>query len=109
MWVTVLIISQLGQIAVGYTTNEVINFYRFDYMVHPDDTSAPAYRRRTINPFNAGFFGNCTDFWLNGAGPFKDISWFTLYEVPNFLLDKALKRENYHSVNSEPKSIEDLV
>ena len=82
------------------TTNEAINRMRFDYLTHPDDHQAPAYRKRTINPFNMGPIGNCIDFWSFEAGELNDISWFTIYETPQHLQDRALRRGGYRAVRS---------
>jgi hypothetical protein len=101
MWVGILVVSQIGQIWKGMTTNEAINHLRFDYLIHPDDLSAPTYRRRVLNPFNAGLFGNCIDFWSNGDGPFKSISWFSIYDVPQFLKEKAMTKDGYKKVKTD--------
>jgi hypothetical protein len=107
LWVSFLVVSQSYQIMIGYTTNEAVNHRRFDYLVHPDDLTAPAYRRRTVNPFNIGFIGNCVDFWSNGAGQLKDVSWFSIYDVPSYLMDKSLRRNGYARVST--KSMDDIV
>ncbi|KAJ3099103.1 hypothetical protein HDU97_003482 [Phlyctochytrium planicorne] len=86
-WVGLLGVMQGYQIGVGLTTNEYTNFFRFSYLIHPEDRKLPPYRRRMLNPFNMGPIANCFDFWTNG-GVFKDINWFELYEVPRSL-DKA--------------------
>ncbi|KAJ3262043.1 hypothetical protein HK103_003886 [Boothiomyces macroporosus] len=98
LWVSFLVCTQSWQIFVNYTTNEAVNHQRFDYLVHPDDLHAPAYRKRTVNPFDIGPIGNCLDFWSNGAGSLKDISWFTIYETPSYLQNQAMKRKGYTRV-----------
>jgi hypothetical protein len=108
-WVTFLVVTQLGQIFVGYTTNESANYRRFDYLTHPDDINVPQYRKRTLNPFNIGPIGNFMDFWFGGVGKLKDISWYELYEVPSDLLDGALRKNGYSRVVSDHKSIESMV
>lgn len=109
IWVTFLIGSQLWQIMNGMTTNEAINYMRFDYLIHPDDRTAPPYRKRVVNPFNIGPIGNLLDFWSNGAGELKDVSWFSIYETPKYLQEKALRKKGFRSIPTEPKSMEDLV
>jgi hypothetical protein len=88
LWVLIVVITQMGQIFINYTTNEAINYHRFDYLIHPDDLSAPTYRKRYINPFDMGPIGNCIDFWSKGSGPLKDISWFNIYDTPSYLSRK---------------------
>ncbi|KAJ3414182.1 hypothetical protein HDV05_006887 [Chytridiales sp. JEL 0842] len=80
-WVVFLCISQSYQIAEAITTNEVINYHRFSYMVHPEDVDLPSYRRRKWNSFNRGPKANCVEFWTDGASK-SDLNWYTLYEVP---------------------------
>jgi hypothetical protein len=63
-----------------------------DYLVHPDEKSLPPYKRRSFNPFDMGPIGNCIDFWGKGAGELRDISWFSIYDVPAHLMKKATKR-----------------
>jgi hypothetical protein len=99
LWVLFLVASQSYQIMVGYTTNEAVNHHRFDYLTHPDDIGVPSYRKRTVNPFSIGFIGNCIDFWSEGAGQLQEISWFNIYDVPSFLLNKALRRGGYVPVS----------
>ena len=106
LWVLIVVVSQLGQIVTAYTTNEAINYHRFDYLIHPDDESVPMYRKRYVNPFNTGPIGNCLDFWSPGSGPLKEISWFATYEVPVFLFNKAMSRKGYNMIeNSELDSV----
>jgi hypothetical protein len=90
-WVLFLCGAQGYQIALAKTTNETINYYRFDYMTHPDDLHVPAYRRRMMNPFDMGPIANCIDFWGNGA-VLKDVSWFDTYQVPAWLMERATKK-----------------
>ncbi|KAJ3307170.1 Palmitoyltransferase Hip14 [Kappamyces sp. JEL0829] len=101
LWVLIVVGSQLGQIVTAYTTNEAINYHRFDYLIHPDDQNAPVYRKRYVNPFDMGPIGNCIDFWSKGSGPLKDISWFSLYEVPSFLFNRAMTRKGYNKIASD--------
>ncbi|KAJ3326283.1 palmitoyltransferase akr1 [Boothiomyces sp. JEL0866] len=108
LWVSFLVCTQSWQIFVNYTTNEAVNHQRFDYLVHPDDLHAPAYRKRTVNPFDIGPIGNCLDFWSNGAGPLKDISWFTIYETPSYLQNQAMKRKGYTRVEVHHEKMDDL-
>ncbi|KAJ3332820.1 hypothetical protein HDU76_012943, partial [Blyttiomyces sp. JEL0837] len=68
-------------IAIAMTTNEMSNYHRFSYLIHPDDRDLPAYRRRTVNPFDMGPIGNCMNFWDGSSGS-QDVDWFTIYEVP---------------------------
>jgi palmitoyltransferase ZDHHC13/17 len=110
IWVLFLVISQSYQIMIAYTTNEAVNYRRFDYLTHPDDITAPAYRKRSVNPFNIGFIGNCIDFWSNGSGELKDVSWFAIYDVPPYLMNKALRRNGYARIsNADSKSIDHIV
>ncbi|KAJ3273008.1 hypothetical protein HDV01_004914 [Terramyces sp. JEL0728] len=109
LWVSFLVCTQSWQIFVNYTTNEAVNHQRFEYLVHPDDLHAPAYRKRTVNPFDIGPIGNCLDFWSNGAGSLKDISWFTIYETPSYLQSRAMKRKGYSRVEVHHEKMDDLV
>ena len=95
IWVAFLCAAQLGQIISGLTTNEAMNSQRFEYLLHPDDKYVPIYRKRSLNPFNIGPIANLTDFWTNGSGKLKNISWFTIYEVPLDLLESALRVNGY--------------
>lgn len=105
VWVLFVVGSQLSQIAVSTTTNEAINYHRFDYLTHPDDVDAPAYRKRYLNRFDLGPIANCVNFWSQGAGELKDISWFEIYEIPYTLEQKALNRnKGYGSVPSKESS-----
>ena len=101
VWVIFVVGSQLGQIVVAYTTNEAMNYHRFDYLIHPDDLNAPAYRKRYFNRFDLGPIANCVDFWSKGAGDLKDVSWFDTYEIPLKFEQRALSRKGYGSVPTE--------
>ncbi|KAI8906796.1 ankyrin repeat-containing domain protein [Gorgonomyces haynaldii] len=92
MWVTFLIVLQSTQIMVQRTTNESVNYQRFDYLVNPMDEHEPVYKRRLMNPFDMGPINNCVDFWSNGSGPLREISWFNLYEIPTDLLNRAMSK-----------------
>ncbi|KAI8850331.1 ankyrin repeat-containing domain protein [Chytridium lagenaria] len=83
-WVIFLFFFQSYQISINLTTNEFTNFYRFNYLVHPQDKDLPPYRRRMLNPFNLGPIANFADF-LSGGGVLKDVNWFDIYEVPRAL------------------------
>ncbi|KAJ3102928.1 Palmitoyltransferase zdhhc17, partial [Phlyctochytrium bullatum] len=87
LWVICLFFFQTYQISVALTTNEFTNYYRFPYLIHPEDRELPPYRRRMLNPFNLGPVANLVDFWT-GGGLLKDINWFELFDVPRSL-DKA--------------------
>ncbi|KAJ3300650.1 palmitoyltransferase akr1 [Borealophlyctis nickersoniae] len=91
-WVFFLVLAQSAQIAMGKTTNESANWFRFAYMVHPDDRHLPVYRRRMMNPFDLGVVGNCVEFWTDKGG-LSDVNWFTVYEVPPKLLKQPLGDE----------------
>jgi hypothetical protein len=71
-----------------------------EYLIHPDELDIPTYRRSNFNPFDLGPVSNCIDFWRNGDGPLRDISWFNIYNVPPHLLDRALKRSHKNSHTS---------
>ncbi|KAJ3216308.1 Palmitoyltransferase zdhhc17 [Dinochytrium kinnereticum] len=87
LWVIFLFLFQSYQISISLTTNEFSNYYRFSYLVNPEDRDLPPYRRRMLNPFNLGPIANFMDF-LTGGGVLKDVNWFDVYEVPRSL-DKA--------------------
>ncbi|KAJ3251392.1 palmitoyltransferase akr1 [Chytriomyces hyalinus] len=67
LWITFLLGSQSYQIAVSLTTNEMVNWHRFSYLVNPEDADLPPYRKRKLNQFDAGLVRNCADFWKIGA------------------------------------------
>jgi hypothetical protein len=84
-WIFLLFLIHVMQISVfAYTTNETINWMRFDYLFHPEDTTKPIFMRRRLNPFNMGYWLNCLDFWCEGV-VLNDVSWFNIYEVPTRL------------------------
>lgn len=95
LWVLFVVLSQSAQIFMAYTTNEAVNYHRFDYLTHPSDLQAPPYRRRYVNPFDLGPVANCLDFWGKGAGKLKDISWYRLYETPSYLQKNPLSKNGY--------------
>ena len=78
IWIVFLFLSQSYQIAINMTTNEMQNYHRFSYLIHPADRSSPSYRRRKLNPFDLGPIGNCYDFWT-AKGGLKDISWYAIF------------------------------
>jgi hypothetical protein len=63
------------QIGVGKTTNEMANGGRYEYLVHPDDLGKEVWRQRSVNPFDAGWVGNCAGFWRG------DVDWGSVGEV----------------------------
>lgn len=77
IWVLFVVLSQFAQIGIEYTTNEAVNYQRFEYLMHPDDLNAPAYRRRYVNPFDNGPIANCGEFWMGERENYR-----SLYEVP---------------------------
>ncbi|KAI8893637.1 hypothetical protein BC833DRAFT_278272 [Globomyces pollinis-pini] len=109
LWVLFLVFSQSGQIISAYTTNEAINFQRFEYLIHPDDQHVPGYRKRVVNPFNLGPIANCFDFWTGGGGQLKNISWYTLYETPDELQNMAMRKKGYTRAEVAGVTMEELV
>ncbi|KAI8811083.1 ankyrin repeat-containing domain protein [Cladochytrium replicatum] len=77
LWVGFLLAVQSYQITRAITTNEMGNFYRYTYLIHPDDGELPPYRRRLQNPFDRGILANCRDFWFAES---EQHNWFTTYE-----------------------------
>ncbi|KAJ3353285.1 hypothetical protein HDU83_006965 [Entophlyctis luteolus] len=51
------------QIACNMTTNEVVNWHRLLYMVHPEDQEKPPYSKRKLNSLDHGPIKNCAEFW----------------------------------------------
>lgn len=98
LWVLFVVASQLTQIYIAYTTNEAVNYHRFDYLSHPDDLLSQGYRKRYVNPFDFGPIRNCTDFWTRKANLLDGLTWFTVYEVPTTLSHRATRRGGYRSV-----------
>jgi hypothetical protein len=85
IWIVFLVGVQSYQIAVNRTTNETANYYRFDYLVHPEDRGLPPFHRRFFNPFDLGIYQNCLHFWT-GKGRLQGIDWHEVTQVPVHLL-----------------------
>lgn len=107
IWVGFLLVAQSWQIAKNKTTNEMSNEHRLEYFMmdtavpegpEPEECSSdtgagaadgahqhgPQCRHnarpvRTVNPFDKGLFGNCSEFCLGAA----DQTYFEMHEVPS--------------------------
>ena len=91
IWISILLLIQSYQISFGMTTNEAANYRRYSYMIHPSDINAPAYRQRIKTPFDLGIIKNWINFCGGITAEFKNISWFSIYEVPATLERKINK------------------
>ncbi|KAI8611832.1 ankyrin repeat-containing domain protein [Chytriomyces sp. MP71] len=82
LWIIFLLFTQSYQIALQLTTNEMVNWHRFSYLVHPEDRDLPPYRKRKLNAFDKGVLGNCGEFWgIHGDVEGKGVDWATVYSV----------------------------
>ena len=59
------------------TTNEMSNFWRYDYLVRPGDMDKPTYLREFFNPFDNGPLKNFYDFWTENK-----MIWMDMMQVP---------------------------
>lgn len=106
IWIGFLLVTQSWQIAKNKTTNEMSNEHRLEYFMmdtavpdgpEPEEcandtrmTAADGTHRhgpgcqhgarpvKTINPFDRGLFGNCSEFCLGAA----DKTYFEMHEIP---------------------------
>ncbi|KAJ3286782.1 palmitoyltransferase akr1 [Rhizoclosmatium sp. JEL0117] len=78
LWMFFLFCSQFYQISTAMTTNEVVNWHRLSYLVHPEDVDKAPYQKRKLNPFDNGPIANLTEFVLD----FPGIDWGNVHEVP---------------------------
>ncbi|KAL7748064.1 palmitoyltransferase akr1 [Sorochytrium milnesiophthora] len=87
------VVMQLVNIGRNITTNESINWYRYDYTSRPNE-NAPvvgtadwrSWRNRTFdNILDGGVVANCTSFW-------KGEHWATTYDIS---LDMVSSRMQY--------------
>ena len=72
-----LLVSHIYMIATNMTTNEMSNFWRYDYLVRDGDMTKPSYNRDFFNPFDYGPLDNIYTFWNES----KNI-WIDMMEVP---------------------------
>ena len=72
-WSSVVLITQLGYVWTGSTTNEQFNSWKYDWM-HQDSENK--------KPFDLGPFRNCLAFWLPSRGAWRNINWANVYEIP---------------------------
>lgn len=68
----VLTVAQASQIARNITTNELANATRYSYLRGPEG--------RFRNPYNHGFWKNCTEFFIQGYSK-DEIAWPSLQQA----------------------------
>jgi len=79
-WTIMTLASQIYQISIGLTTNEYLNWHRYDRYLQEVDPSNPSDKRYT-NPFDYGLLKNWVEFW-SSSGTNSRINWFELYSTP---------------------------
>lgn len=110
-WTFALLIMQLFQISSNKTTNEQINYSRFDYLMDPADIGKEDWKRREYNMFNMGPIANCIDFWglyfckliliLAGTvAPLRGLDWVKIYKVPQVFIDNYQRKMEHGKLKS---------
>lgn len=91
---TLLAITQTYYASQGMTTNESINFWRYDYMDNRNKAkfkNLPAdISKNASHAFDLGLLKNLSSFCFEKAGAWRSVDWKSLHDLPRPLTSPSV-------------------